>query len=223
MTFARRPDPGRSSRLRGRACLYVVLLVTACSRQPAPKLPPATERPVPAGEGAGNIVIGKGPAGVNGQAPIVVLQPKAATEFPPPAERPYMDQVSQTFVPAMLFTRTGVPTEFRNSDDVLHNVRVRESETREGMFNVAIPTGQVWNFTFPRDGFYDVGCDIHPGMFAQIVSTSSPYATIADTEGNFSIDGVPPGAYKAVVYAGGKKIQKDVQVGAEPFRFDLTQ
>ena len=212
MTFARRPDPGRSSRLRGRACLYVVLLVTACSRQPAPKLPPATERPVPAGEGAGNIVVGKGPAGVNGQAPIVVLQPKAATEFPPPAERPYMDQVSQTFIPAMLFTRTGVPTEFRNSDDVLHNVRVRESETREGMFNVAIPTGQVWNFTFPRDGFYDVGCDIHPGMSAQIYSSSTPYVVAAALDGSFQFEDVAPGAYTVTVFAGAEKVERTIEV-----------
>jgi hypothetical protein len=52
------------------------------------------------------------------------------------------------------------------------------------------------------------------------VSTSSPYATIADTEGNFSIDGVPPGTYKAIVYAGGKKLEKDVQVPAASL--DLT-
>jgi len=37
---------------------------------------------------------------------------------------------------------------------------------------------------------------------------------VADDEGNFSIEGVPPGAYKAIVYAGGKKLEKDVQVPA---------
>ena len=78
-------------------------------------------------------------------------------------------------------------------------------QTREQAFNVAIPTGEKYMFTFERDGFYDVGCDIHPGMSAQIVSASSPYMTLADAQGNFVIEGVPPGAYKAVVYAGSAK------------------
>jgi plastocyanin len=198
--------------LPGGIGVAVLLAVAACSRQPAPKLPPAATQPAPAGEGSGNVVVGKGPAGVNGQAPIVVLQPQAATEFPPPAERPYMDQISQTFIPATLFVRTGFPTEFRNNDDVLHNVRVRESETREGMFNVAIPTGQVWNFTFPRDGFYDVGCDIHPGMAAQIYSASTPYVAAAALDGSFEFYDVAPGAYTVTIFAGTQKVEKPVEV-----------
>ena len=134
-----------------------------------------------------------------------------------------MDQVQQTFTPPMLLVRTGQPTEFRNNDDVLHNVRVREDATKLPAFNVAIPTGEKYVFSFPRDGFYDVGCDIHPGMFAQIVSTSSPYATIADAEGAFSIDGIPAGTYKAVVYAGGQKLEKVVEVAAGQTSIDLRQ
>jgi plastocyanin len=203
-----------------------VIGLTACSKTPAVP-PPSDNTPAPppaSGGGASpSLVSGRTPAATNGFSAIVIFEPQAAGEMPAQTDVPYMDQVQQTFTPPMLLVRTGQPTEFRNNDDVLHNVRVREDETKLPAFNVAIPTGEKYTFSFPRDGFYDVGCDIHPGMFAQIVSTSSPYATIADTEGNFSIDGVPPGAYKAVVYAGGKKIQKDVQVGAEPFRFDLTQ
>lgn len=123
-----------------------------------------------------------------------------------------MDQISQTFIPPMLFVRTGQITQFRNSDDVLHNVRVRESDTKEGMFNVAVSTGQVFNFTFPRDGFYDVGCDIHPGMSAQILSTSSPYATVAASDGSFVFDDVEPGAYAVTVYAGTQKLEKQIEV-----------
>ena len=84
--------------------------------------------------------------------------------MPAQTDVPYMDQVQQTFTPPVLLVRTGQPTEFRNNDDTLHNVRVREDETKMGAFNVAIPTGEKYVFSFPRDGFYDVGCDIHPGM-----------------------------------------------------------
>jgi len=191
----------------------IALLFTGCSQQPASRPPATAATPVPApAGGSGHVVSGKGPAGINGQLPIVMLQPKASTEYPVPAERPYMDQISQTFIPAMLFVRTGQPTEFRNSDDVLHNVRVRESDTREGMFNVAIPTGGTWNFTFPRDGFYDVGCDIHPGMSAQIFSASTPYVVAAALDGSFQFEDVPPGSYTVTVFAGAQKVEKTVDV-----------
>jgi len=198
---------------------------SACSSKPA--VPPASETAVPAaasaGAGSASQVSGRTPPASNGFSAIVIFEPQPAGEMPAQTDVPFMDQVQQTFTPPVLLVRTGQPTEFRNNDDVLHNVRVREDETKLPAFNVAIPTGEKYVFSFPRDGFYDVGCDIHPGMFAQIVSTSSPYATIADVDGHFAIADVPAGAYKAVVYAGGRKIEKDLELGAGPANIDLTQ
>jgi plastocyanin len=180
---------------------------------------------VPAAAGAGSLsqVSGRTAPASNGFSAIVIFEPQPGGDMPAQTDVPFMDQVQQTFTPPMLLVRTGQPTEFRNNDDVLHNVRVREDETKLPAFNVAIPTGEKYVFSFPRDGFYDVGCDIHPGMFAQIVSTSTPYATIADVDGTFAIADVPAGAYKAVVYAGGRKIEKKLELGAGPANLDLTQ
>ena len=133
-----------------------------------------------------------------------------------------MDQVQQTFLPPLMLVRTGQPTEFRNNDDVLHNVRVRDDGTKAPAFNVAIPTGEKYRFVFERDGFYDVGCDIHPGMSAQIVASSSPYVTLADAGGNFTIDGVPPGSYKAVVYARAQRHEKTITLPQVSGVLDLT-
>jgi len=133
-----------------------------------------------------------------------------------------MDQEQQTFIPSLLLVRTGQPVNFLNHDDVLHNVRVRDDETKESAFNVAIPTGETYTHTFKQDGFYDVGCDIHPGMSAQIVSTSSPYAVLADAAGTFSIPNVPTGPYTAVAYSGAKTIEKDINVGPGTGPVDLT-
>jgi len=156
---------------RGRAAAIICLFVlSACSGRsgdtaPAEKaaVPAAASAPASPAPGT-HRVAGKAPPAVSGMPSIVVLDPKESREFPAQADRPAMDQITQTFVPAILFVRTGQPTDFKNSDDVLHNVRVRNAETREGTFNVAIPTGQIYTHTFDRDGFYDIGCDIHPGM-----------------------------------------------------------
>jgi len=169
---------------------------------------------VPASSGPGT-VSGALPPAAGGFPSIVILEPQGGASVPAQQEPPSMDQIQQTFIPAVLMVRTGQPVEFRNSDEVLHNVRVREDATHAPAFNVAIPTGEKYMFTFQRDGFYDVGCDIHPGMSAQIVSSTSPYAAVADAEGNFTIANVPAGAYKAIVYAGAQKIEKPLTVAGQ--------
>jgi hypothetical protein len=198
------------------AAAILLFLLGSCSRRAtesgAPVAAAVTSTGAPAGGMPFHVVVGRVPAARDGMAAIVILEPRSPREFPPQGEKPYMDQISQTFFPAVLFVRTGQPTEFRNSDDVLHNVRVREQETREGTFNVAIPTGQVYFHTFSRDGFYDVGCDIHPGMSAQILATSTPYVVMADTDGNFVFDDIQPGTYTMVVYVGADTLKRTVEV-----------
>ena len=127
-----------------------------------------------------------------------------------------MDQVSLAFTPEMLFVRTGVPVEFRNNDDTLHNVHVGNADTKEPSFNVAIPTGEVYRYTFPKDGFYHVACDIHPAMSAEILAVSTPFVMLAGADGAFGFDGVPPGPYVLRSYARGVKTEKAVDIVGGP-------
>jgi len=133
-----------------------------------------------------------------------------------------MDQVQQTFIPSILLVRTGEPVDFLNNDDVLHNVRVKDAESRESAFNVAIPTGEKYTHVFNHDGFYDVGCDIHPGMSAQIMASATPYVVVADPSGSFTIAHVPDGPYKATAFAGAQKIEREINIAAGVPPIDLT-
>lgn len=209
----------RLSECRGLAAAAAFAAIcSGCSSQSAStESSPPSESAAPAppvDPGGPGSVTGKVPAARGGFPSIVILESQMTQEFPPQAGTPVMDQVSLSFIPGLLLVRTGQPVEFRNSDDVLHNVRVREEATKAPSFNVAIPTGQVYAHTFPRDGFYDVGCDIHPGMAAQIVATSTPYATTTDAEGNFVLRDVLPGSYTVTVYAGADRIDQPLEVGA---------
>lgn len=203
-----------------------MLSVAACSNAPDER---RTAQPEPV-SAAATAAVDAGPHTVTGSLPpavggfpsIVILESQSAAAAAPAPAAPYMDQIQQNFIPAVLMVQTGQPVEFRNSDDVLHNVRVSEDATHSPAFNVAIPTGEAYTFTFPRDGFYDVGCDIHPGMAAQVVASRSPYTAVADTAGAYSIAGVPGGSYKAVVYTGTQKIERELLVAGGQTRFDVT-
>ena len=192
-----------------RAFGAAVLLLSApcCTKSTPSDTPPATTPPpAPAPAVQMGSIAGTAPAGA-----IVVLDPKSPREFPP-GETPVMDQQSATFTPDILLVRTGQPVEFRNSDDTLHNVHVGNAETKEPAFNVAIPTGEAYRYTFGKDGFYHVGCDIHPAMSAEILSVSTPYAARVDQAGRFTLADVAPGTYVARMYAAGKKTEREVEV-----------
>ena len=188
--------------------IVVCATMSACSKAEAPPAataPPAAAASSPA---SGNIA---GHVRTIGTA-VVVLQPRTARTFAPQTEKPVMDQAGLTFGPELLLVRTGYPVEFRNSDDTLHNVRVSHEETRASAFNVAIPTGESYTYTFERDGFYRVGCDIHPAMAASVFAASSPFTDVAGPDGRFTFADVPAGAWTVTVYADGKRLQKDIEI-----------
>jgi plastocyanin len=190
----------------------VLVSLTGCSKStPSQSAAATAPAPAPAVSAASTgTVSGRAAAGA-----IVVLEPVTPREFAP-GDAAIMDQVSLTFTPEMLFVRTGQPVEFRNSDDTLHNVHVGNADTKEPSFNVAIPTGEKYAYTFTKDGFYHVGCDIHPAMSAEILAVSTPFVTTAGSDGGFAFAEVPPGAYRVRVHAAGVRTERAVDVKPGP-------
>ena len=202
------------------AILLAAAVATAgCSTAPADSTAPA----IAAADTGSQNITGTAPPASGNFPSLVILEPIGGGTPTPQTTTPTMDQVQQTFIPSILLVRTGQPVDFFNHDEVLHNVRVKDDDTKESAFNVAIPTGEKFTHTFERDGFYDVGCDIHPGMSAQILSTTNPWTVVADPSGAFSIANLPNGPYKATVYAGAQTVETEVNIGAGATALDLRK
>ena len=200
--------------------LVAALMLSACSTQDSttdPVSPPPSPASAPAA------VTGKVPILTGGTPAVVILEPRHTDHEPAPNSMPVMDQVARSFIPPILFVRTGHAAEFRNSDDELHNINVRDGVTHQQAFNVAVPTGEQYLYTFKGTGVYDVSCDIHAGMSAQIVATSTPYATLADPEGRFLFPDVVRGTYTLTVYAGVRTIERTVDVAGPRTEVDATE
>ena len=150
---------------------------------------------------------------VSGTVPrnaIVALVP--AEPLPAPAGPAVMDQYAKQFVPNVLYVRVGQPVEFRNSEDMPHNVAVVRRGSGATVFNVGTEPQQKYVHTFDRIGQFDVTCDIHPGMQATVIATPSPLATIADDTGRFTIADVKPGSYKLSLTYEGRTVEQPLEV-----------
>ena len=183
---------------------------------------PAAEPPLATPSDKPATIVGTAPAAKGDVPSVVVLQPLAPLRYPPQTAMPLMDQVAHQFTPAILVVRTGQQADFRNDDDTMHNVRVyeRDRSTGEPMFNVVLPQGGSYKHVFPHDGAYDVRCDMHQSMRALVISTSSPYAAVADNAGGFTLEGVAPGPYRLIAYSGDARLERSVDL-AESERLNV--
>lgn len=191
-----------------------------CSNSPRKAAPPAPQSATPPNPSSRGVVSGQVPWANPGT--IVVLEPRGSEPLPPQAAPPTMDQIQLTFVPDILIARAGFPVLFHSSDDQLHNINVQVMGKRFAEFNRSIPPGGTFEHVFKDPGFYDVRCDIHPAMTAEIFVSASPYAQTAGSDGGFTFENIPPGHYTLIVHNGGvtKEKEVDVTTGANRVRFD---
>ncbi|HEX6164039.1 MAG TPA: plastocyanin/azurin family copper-binding protein [Vicinamibacterales bacterium] len=204
----------RSTQLKIAAIGLVVLSAACNSSSPSTTATPAS---TPAAAATSSEVTGIAPKNA-----IVTLIP-AAGEPAMPAEPAVMDQVSKQFLPHTLMARVGQPVEFRNSEDMPHNVTVLRRESGSEVFNVSTDRGQKYVHTFDRVGQFDVKCDIHEGMEATVIVTRGPLTVIAGDDGRFSIPNVAFGSYKASVTFSGQTVEQPIEVSAARTELKLTR
>ena len=189
-----------------RAILACVCLTLAGCSQPASPAATTGRTAAPADSAKVSLVSGTGPRNA-----VVSLQP-ASGEIPLPEGPAVMDQYAKQFVPNTLFVRVGQPVEFRNSEDMPHNVMVVRRGPGTLIFNVGTEPREKHVHTFDRVGAYDVSCDIHPGMQATLVAASSPIATVADDAGKFTFQDVAVGSYKLSLTFEGRTVEQTLDV-----------
>lgn len=153
---------------------------------------------------------------------LVVLEPQGGVELPVKLEPAIMDQAGYEFLPGFLIAQARQQVQFRNSEDVLHNVRVTEISTQKPVFNVATVAFGKYDHKFDA-GFYSVTCDVHTTMRASILVTASPYTATTAEDGTFSINNVKPGQYNLTIYAGPAPVVRSVEVNGTRTDLGLIQ
>lgn len=184
----------------------LALFAAACSGERAETGAAESEPAAHAANGAA-VASGTAPPGA-----IVTLESSVPREAPPPENTVLMDQFGQQFLPGVLAVRVGQRVEFRSSEDVLHNVRVDNVETKAPVFNVATPPFESYTHLFDTPGYYQVSCDVHPAMRANIYVAATPHVTVADEQGAFTFPDVPVGSYTVRVIDGDRSFDQTASV-----------
>ena len=110
-----------------------------------------------------------------------------------------LDNKNCAFAPHVQVATVGSDLLLKNSDPILHTVHARVG--RDTLFNVGLPRWRLVSKRLDRLGVMRIDCDVlHTWMSAAIVVTGTPYFAVTEAEGNFKIQGLPPGMFEMEIW-----------------------
>ena len=156
--------------------------------------PPATPiDPARTGRLAGRVLDAAG--GAQAGALVAVTGGLSGLVFAPREGGVVLDHDGSGFTPHAAILLVYEPLLVRGTPDTLHTVRAVDSSGRL-LFNLALPPGTAVTRMFDRPlGRVTLACSVHgqADHAAELVVVGNPFATWADAEGRFALDGVPAG------------------------------
>ncbi len=109
-----------------------------------------------------------------------------------------MAQQRKQFIPHLLAIPVGTTVEFPNLDPIFHNAF---SNIDGQPFDTSLyPPGGTRQVLFRRAGIVRLCCNIHQSMSTVIFVAPTPWITISDQSGAFSLEGVAAGQYTLHVF-----------------------
>jgi len=155
----------------------------------------------------------------------VYIDAISGKKFDRPVEHVSVDQRNSVFVPHTTVILRGTTVDFLNGDHVAHNVywpsiggdkKLRHSLT-------IVSPGQKKSFQFDDLGSAQLLCNLHPEMVAYILVVPTPYFALTGSDGTFTIQNVPPGAYALKTWSeDGKPTTQTITVSGATTGIELT-
>jgi plastocyanin len=156
-------------------------------------------------------------------AVVFVRDPIAATASHPDPQ--IVDQVNKTFVPEVLPIVVGTLVHFPNHDQIHHHVY---SFSPAKTFELPLYKGEAAPpVLFDKVGVVKIGCNIHDWMSGVILVLPTPYFTVTDRDGRFTLSDLPGGTYTLSAWHALSKVKPEdasqsVQVGQAVAQISFT-
>ena len=119
--------------------------------------------------------------------------------FDVPREPVVLDQVGCMYTPHVVAVMAGQTLQVRNSDSTLHNVMCNPRDNPP--FNIGMPANappmeKVFRHPELKMNFR---CFMHPWMSAYVHVLEHPFFAVTQSDGSFTLKGLPPGEYQISV------------------------
>jgi plastocyanin len=128
------------------------------------------------------------------QNAVVWVESPMDSREPAEALTSMLDQRECVFEPHVILLPVGGTLAIRNSDPMLHNVRIFQ-ERAMLMHEWQQPHGPDLTWRFDAPGRYVVRCGVHAWMYAWVVVTEHRHHAVTDQVGGFVFSDVPAGHY----------------------------
>ena len=109
-----------------------------------------------------------------------------------------LDQVGCVYAPRVVVVPVGGTVDFLNSDRLLHNLHSVSKDNAP--FNRTQPRGRTVSMTFTKPEIVRIDCDLHSWMRAWVVVAEHRFYAITGPDGEFALDGLPPGRYTLQIW-----------------------
>ncbi len=109
-----------------------------------------------------------------------------------------LDQVGCVYAPRVVVVPVGGTVDFLNSDRLLHNLHSVSKDNAP--FNRTQPRGRAVSMTFTKPEIVRIDCDLHSWMRAWVAVAEHPFYTVTGGDGEFTLEGVPPGRYTIQIW-----------------------
>lgn len=155
---------------------------------------------------------------------IVYIEEVGGNKYDAPSEHGIVDQMNLVFIPHVIAVQKGATVDFPNNDLVRHNVFSPPDCCNQ--FNLGTyDVGASKPVTFDKSCEVPLLCNVHAEMSAFVVVLENPYFAVTAKDGSYTIENVPPGAYKLktwhetlkseeqeVKVEGGKTVEADFEL-----------
>ena len=162
-----------------------------------PMEPEAPQKVAPSLFAVTGVVSGGGSHGPGG-AVIILRKSDGSTPKPKATRVKAVVQRDKRFVPHVLAVPVGATVEFRNDDELFHNVfsLSKPNDFDLGLYKSGAQREQI----FATAGPVNLLCNIHASMGGWLYVSDSPWFAQADGSGRFTVKNVPPGQYELEVW-----------------------
>ena len=157
-------------------------------------LVPAVQPAAVAADDGGTIAGTISVSGVKNAENVVVYVEKVDGDWEP-TKNAHVDQFKLVFDPHVLPVVVGSEVAFKNSDPILHNIFWPKGKGYSARNLGTWGKGAEKKYKFDKIGHVVLLCNVHPEMEGHILILQNPFFTVVDKDGEYKIEGVPPGEY----------------------------